>query len=78
MTSPAFILNVLSHPWYLHFSSFCIHPMIFFQYVPHFHVLYTEAPVISRIALCQGWRQEFSNVGADSSNEGAKMWYSGY
>ena len=26
----------------------------------------------------QGWRQEFSDGGADSSDEGAKIWFSGY
>ena len=26
----------------------------------------------------QEWRQEFSDGGADSSDEGAKIWFSGY
>ena len=26
----------------------------------------------------QGWRQKLSNGGADSSYEGAKIWFSGY
>ena len=26
----------------------------------------------------QGWHLEFSNRGAESSNEGAKIWFSGY
>ena len=28
--------------------------------------------------LTQGWRQEFSDGGADSSDEGGKIWFSGY
>ena len=30
------------------------------------------------ITPAQGWRQEFSDGGADSSDEGAKIWFSGY
>ena len=26
----------------------------------------------------QGWRKDFSDGGADSSDEGAKIWFSGY
>ena len=28
--------------------------------------------------LYQGWRQEFSDGGADSSDEWTKIWFSGY
>ena len=32
----------------------------------------------TRKSLGQGWRQEFSDGGVDSSDEGAKIWFSGY
>ena len=31
-----------------------------------------------RFGRNQGWRQEFSDGGADSSDEEAKIWFSGY
>ena len=31
-----------------------------------------------KLTLLQGWRQEFSDSGADSSDEGAKIRLSGY
>ena len=44
-----------------------------------------EADVFSRLRLShsfgnghQGWHQKISDEGADSSNEGTKIWFSGY
>ena len=34
--------------------------------------------VFHTLASNQGWRQEFSDGGADSSDEGAKIWFSWY
>ena len=35
-------------------------------------------PHRAKVAVSQGWRQEFSNRGADSSDRGAKIRLSGY